>query len=206
MPSYDSELLGMRIKRIRESRGLTLNQLATKTQVHQNTIRKAENGADNINISSYDKIADGLGVSLVNLLDGKGIDYVVHKREPIEIAKAERKQRQKISNRLGDLKIGLKNGKILAAVIELGKEEDVLHKHEGEEFFFNLTGKIQVTINDQEIVLLKGEAVLFWGDVPHGYRCVREEEDKISVGLSVISNSGYSSIFEMAQNLGINKT
>lgn len=72
------------------------------------------------------------------------------------------------------------------------------------ELFFCLTGKIKVNIDGDDIVLSKGDAVVFRREDPHKYVNVREDNlKKTSVGLSVMFGSGYTSVKELHKNLQI---
>ncbi|TAN46140.1 MAG: XRE family transcriptional regulator [Nitrospirae bacterium] len=56
--------LGKRIQKIRESRGLTQEQLEEKTDVNAKYISAVERGQQNVTVKTLEKIANGLGVEL----------------------------------------------------------------------------------------------------------------------------------------------
>ena len=211
----NSRKVGEKIKRVRKMKNMTILTLSERTGVNKNTISKAENGDKSISLDSLEKIADGLSVPLADLIDDRpigDIDYILHLRTcdaqkyikaPRELRnylrgktlKAGERKRKSKKNVIGDLNIGLNNGSLLAAIIEVGCESEKPHCHDGEELFFCLTGKILITIEGEEIELHKGDAILFWGGIEHTYRSLeQDDEEKIPVGLSVISNSKFDTI------------
>lgn len=60
--------VGKRIKLIRESKGLTREELARKLNVVERTIANYEQGQRGSNTNTLDKIAKALGVSVIDIL------------------------------------------------------------------------------------------------------------------------------------------
>jgi transcriptional regulator with XRE-family HTH domain len=63
--------IGARIRRLRRSRGLSQIVLAELAGVHYNTLKRIESGDANPSIEVLVKLADMLGVTIVQLLGGK---------------------------------------------------------------------------------------------------------------------------------------
>lgn len=190
---------GARVRRVRLSKNLSILKLAELSGLNKNTICNVESGNSKTTIDTVYKISTALSVEPIDLMDTKSIqdiDYVVKKRKYQE---GRRSSRQKVnestSHRIGDIKIHLDNGNIIAGIVEVfSSGVNELSSHDGEELFFCLTGKILVTINSAEVLLSKGDCVLFWGSEPHSYM---SEQSDMSVGLSVISGSKHNSIAEL---------
>lgn len=69
----DCYITGATIKRLREKRNLTQNELADKLNVSSKTISKWENGRGYPDITLMDSISEILGVSVIELFSGKEI-------------------------------------------------------------------------------------------------------------------------------------
>lgn len=64
-----NEEVGFNIRRIREQRGLSQEELATLAGLHRAYIGQIERGQKNIGLKNLEKIAKALGVSTRVLLD-----------------------------------------------------------------------------------------------------------------------------------------
>jgi transcriptional regulator with XRE-family HTH domain len=63
--------IGARVRRLRRSRGLSQIVLAELAGVHYNTLKRIESGDANPSIGVLLKLADTLGITVVQLLGGK---------------------------------------------------------------------------------------------------------------------------------------
>lgn len=75
MAAFDeyNDRLGARIRALRKHAGLSLREFGMMTGVHHNQILSIEQGEGNPSLRTLLRIADGLGVSLCDLLpDGHG--------------------------------------------------------------------------------------------------------------------------------------
>lgn len=61
--------IGVKIKRLREKRGLTQEQLAKKTGLHLTTVGKIEANMRKPTLETRKKLAKALRVSIMELLD-----------------------------------------------------------------------------------------------------------------------------------------
>lgn len=84
-------LVGARIKELRNQKKLSQVQLAEKAESQDTYIGEIERGSRNISLKMLAKIADALEVSVVELLDFRGIkeDEMPQKQQVVEIVKAE---------------------------------------------------------------------------------------------------------------------
>ncbi|MXV53208.1 helix-turn-helix domain-containing protein [Pedobacter sp. HMF7647] len=73
MPSKDTEELqkkfGENLKKIREEKGLSLREVASRCNLDNSNISKIENGQFNIQLSKIFELAKGLGVEARDLLN-----------------------------------------------------------------------------------------------------------------------------------------
>lgn len=62
--------LGKKIRITRESQGLSQEAFAERARLHRTYIGSVERGERNLSISSINKIANALGISLESLFEG----------------------------------------------------------------------------------------------------------------------------------------
>lgn len=65
------QALGIRVKTLREIKGLSFAELANLAGCHENTIRGIEAGEKNHTIGTLESIAVALGVELIDLIRAK---------------------------------------------------------------------------------------------------------------------------------------
>ncbi|MBW8041777.1 MAG: helix-turn-helix transcriptional regulator [Planctomycetes bacterium] len=74
MKSNINEEVGFNIRRIREERDLSQEELATLAELHRAYVGQIERGEKNIGLKNLEKIAKALNVSIKVLLDISVID------------------------------------------------------------------------------------------------------------------------------------
>lgn len=74
MKSNINEEVGFNIRRIREERDLSQEELATLAGLHRAYVGQIERGEKNIGLKNLEKIAKALNVSIKVLLDISAID------------------------------------------------------------------------------------------------------------------------------------
>lgn len=155
---------GNRLREERVSAGLTLRDLAAKTELSVSLLSQLERGATSPSIHSLKRIAAALSVSIFQLLaeDSPG-QFVV---------RADR--RRKMILQEGDLdyellspdakrKLEVWFGRLEAGASS-GPEPS---SHESEEFIFVLQGRMQIQFGDVTHELGPGDAIQYDGNQPH---------------------------------------
>lgn len=187
------ETIGERVRRLRELRGMSREELARRSGLSKTTILRFERGLPTHRRTLH-QIAGSLNYPKgYLLLPGEDWDrpYHVHRRrdDVWHAANPRRKRPARFEvdpndpderNRLGvmgyydaffqPINCLLRDAHLGAAVAEIfeaGKEPAV---HPGLEFVFVLSGSIVVAVGAEEIPLEEGEAITFWAAEPHNYR------------------------------------
>jgi transcriptional regulator with XRE-family HTH domain len=182
--------VGLRIRELREAKGLTLDQLAGETRLTKGQLSRIENGKVSSPVSTLTRIAAALGVGPGSFFSDAGTET-----RAVLVKKKERKGVAGRGSKLGHtyelLAFGLPFAKdfepylmtIDAKKIDPAKN---VFRHPGHEFLFLLEGKMTYRHRGETFAMEPGDALFFDGSHEHG----PVEVEGVPVRfLSIISNS-----------------
>jgi transcriptional regulator with XRE-family HTH domain len=178
--------VGEKIKHLRESRKLSIEQLAEQSGTHRKFIEELESDQLVPSIAPLLKIARGLGVKLGSLMDDAPVAGAVVARQ----------------SDLPETEIGFSGlGSYCASTLDfhpLAKnrsgrhmepfiidvhptvpEECTFSFHEGEEFIYVLKGEIEVLYGDERHVLVAGDSIYYDSTTPHQVKTADDKEARI---------------------------
>lgn len=174
-----------KIKEIRNSQNMSIEELAEKSNVNLEVLKDMENGKIVPSLTPLTKLAKALGVRLGTFLDD------APQNGPIIVKNGKSKNviyfsgREDITNST-DLEFhALGAGKIdrhiEPFIIDVySKEEDYqLSSHEGEEFIYVLEGEIEIEYGKNKHVISKGDSILYDSIVPHHLHSYHKQTAKI---------------------------
>jgi len=176
--------IGTKITTVRESLGLSIEELAERSGCGMAVIRRIEVGEIAPSLAPLIKISRALGVRLGTLLDDDvNVGPVVTRaNEATEVA------------RLKSLETGAAGGTLDFFSLAAGKtarhmepflidvkpaEGHALSSHEGEEFLFVLGGELDVEYGKDTFVLGVGDSIYYDSIVPHQVRSAGETPARI---------------------------
>lgn len=159
-----------RLKRLRELKGLTLDQLAMRAGLTKSYLSKVERGISVPSIATALKLSDAFEVAIGDLLgvSTPASDFVVvrkSQRKPFGGRKGE-----KAGYRYEAIAPSITHGLFEAFVMQPPLEEPrglKRFQHGGQEMIFVLKGKIEVAFPHHTTVLAPGDSILFSGRLPH---------------------------------------
>jgi transcriptional regulator with XRE-family HTH domain len=167
--------LGQRIRALRRERGLTLEVLAGRSGVSRAMISKLERGEKNPTLVVAAKVAEGLGVSLSQLVG-------VEERREVVVVPRERRmvvrdpetgfERQLLSPSFGGRGI-----EFIKNVVPGGSSSGEFppHRRGVEEYVVVERGRLMAILGGEEYLLEEGDALYFEADVPHRFDNAGEE-------------------------------
>ncbi|HQT61256.1 MAG TPA: cupin domain-containing protein [Acidiphilium sp.] len=161
--------VGARLRRMRQVFGLTQRELARRAGVTNGAISLIEQGRVSPSISSLKKILDGIPMSLAEFftLDlAAPEDVFFTAAELTEIAFGERISFRMVGRRLKDRALQMLH-EHYAPGADTG---EAMLRHEGEEAGVIVSGRLLVTVGDQERTLGAGDAYYFHSRIPHRFR------------------------------------
>ncbi len=162
-----NEKIARKLKQIRKSKGLSLDQVAELTGVSKAMLGQIERGASNPTVTTLWKIATGLKVSFSSFIEDKDPAVTVVSLSNITpIIEAE-----------GDYKVYPmfpfnqdKQFEIYTVLLGAnGRHESEAHGAGVEEYITVMEGELELNIGDQTYTIKEGEAVRFYADKPHVY-------------------------------------
>jgi transcriptional regulator with XRE-family HTH domain len=153
------QVVRARLRSLRTTLGLSLDELAARTNLSPSTISRVETGKRTISLDILLPLASGLQVDLDELLDVRSDDDVVI--HPTPSSAGERTTWM----------LSRPTGTTLAAKLRLeptgtAREQKV---HPGHDWFFVLEGRVRLSLGEREITVEAGEAAEFTTMTPHAF-------------------------------------
>ncbi len=162
------------IKKIRESKKLTLEQAAQATSVSRSMLAQIEKGEANPTISILWKIANGYKVSFTSLIEERSeLATLIRKNEANKML-ADDGRYQNYSTFHFDEKKSFESYRII--IEENGYLAAEGHMAGTEEYISVFSGSIEIQVLNEVYILHKGDSLRFSADVSHSYRNISEEE------------------------------
>ncbi len=156
--------IGKRIKQLRMKNGLTLEELASRSELSKGFLSQLERNLTSPSITTLEDITEVLGISLADFFKDDKDERVVFKKS--------------------DYYIDMKDDATITWLVPMAQKnmmEPILYRlmpkgetfevkpHDGEEFGYVLKGKIQIInhLNDTNINVRKGETFYLNGNEEH---------------------------------------
>ena len=164
---------GGRLRHVREAAGLSQRVLAKRAGITNSTISLIEANRSNPSVGALKRILDAVPISLSEFFsfkpEGERTPFY-RAADLVEIGKAGISYRQ-----VGRSLFGRKL-QILDECYQPGSDTGrVALTHEGEEGGIIVSGRLEVTVENQRRVLGPGDAYSFSSMLPHRFRCVGDQ-------------------------------
>lgn len=169
--------IGERLKRLRMINSLTQEELASRADLTKGYISQLENDATSPSIATLKDIVDVCGITMQEFFaeESKGADVVFGADSRVQSTADDDGVKVEL------LVPGAQNRDMDPALVTIspGEEMDEQGYHEGEEFGYVLTGKIQLRLDDRTYAVKKGECFYFSSDKRHSVKNPGKTEAKI---------------------------
>ena len=176
--------IGKRIKSLRKSHGLSMRDLAERSNLSANAISLIERGENSPTVSSLKRLSKALDVSIHELFEKKFENSVVH------IKHSEGMYIKKENFEIESLGYGFPNQKIEPYHMIINPGVDTSSKvisHPGQEFVYCLSSEINYYIGGRQYKLSTGDSLLFNAQCPHGW--CNPNTEKVELLLVFYSNN-----------------
>ncbi len=178
--------IGSKIRQLRESKEMTVEELAEASQSSEELIQQLENGALVPSLTPLLKIARALGVRLGTFLDDmpQNGPVIVRSGRSENIVrfsgKTERPKKSALEfYSLASDKADRQMEPFIIDIHPSPNESHQLSSHEGEEFIYVLSGEIEIFYGKDVQRLKAGDSIYYDSIVPHDVHAAREEDAKI---------------------------
>lgn len=160
--------IGNVLKNARSEKGMTLDEVATKSGYSKALISRIENNNVFPSIDSLSKIVEVLELSLYDVFSSISID------DPAILRK---KDRRKFRMHEGDFEIELlvpdQNAVAMLPILYSGDpgshSTHQMGEHVGQEWTYILKGQVQITVGEHEYILKEGDSIYFNSSMSHSY-------------------------------------
>jgi len=166
---HSKDTLGDMLRRQRQERKLTLQQLADQSGVSRAAISKIERGDSGASTPVLGKLAEALDISISQLIGGQQRNQVVHIRSAAQPVFQEREtgfERQSLS----PLYLGRGIDFVLNRLPPRTRTGPFpSHRHGVEEHLYVTKGRLKVTLGNEEYDLETGDFLFYQADRSHTF-------------------------------------
>lgn len=188
--SLEEELIGNEVKvgevvrKRREDAGMTIQDLAEKTGFSSAILTQIENRMISPQLGAIVEIANALNLSVSAFLseeEGKDFSIVRKKDRKIvsRVAMKDSASEDYTYESLGAGKRGRKMEPFIVRLKPLGGRKPRLSVHNGEEFIYVLSGKVEVILHHYTDILDEGDSIYYNSNLPHHVHSAGEEQATI---------------------------
>ena len=158
-PGEIERVVRARLRSLRTTLGLSLDELAARTNLSASTISRVETGKRGISLDVLLPLAAALQVDLDVLLDVRTDDDVVIRPAPSTSGK--RTTWMLSRSTAGTVAVKMR--------LEPTRRMPEPRVHPGHDWFFVLEGRVRLLLGEREIVVETGEAAEFGTMTPHAF-------------------------------------
>ena len=164
--------IGERIRSLRETKNLTISQVAENAGLETEQIQYIEDNQDVPSIAVLIKIARSMGVRLGSFMDDhEELGPVVSRKDELKDAHVmhcgQNSCRHMNYHALSQSKAGRHMETFQINIEPCGHSDFVLSSHEGEEFVYVLNGEIEIKYGSKTYLLKQGDSIYYDSIVPH---------------------------------------
>ncbi|WP_336659792.1 helix-turn-helix domain-containing protein [Leucobacter sp. USHLN153] len=160
--------LGPRLRNARRERGWTLDELAGRAGLSVSTLSRLESGKRQASLELLLPLTRQLGIRIDDLLEPRDRDPRVRRsvmrREGMVVAPLTREESEVRAFKI---------------TYEPRAEQCTPRTHEGHEWVYVLSGRLRLQLDDQELVLERGEAAEFDTSTPHAMQAEGERPAEV---------------------------
>ena len=173
MSENNNTIVGSKIKSIRESKNISIEELAERTGLSVEQIHSIENDEHLPSLGPLIKIARTLGVRLGTFLDdndnlGPVICRAEEHNSSISFSNDTADARKHMEyHSLARQKTGRHMEPFLIDIQPSEEKDFKLSAHEGEEFIFVMKGKVEISYGKENYLLKEGDSIFYDSIVKH---------------------------------------
>lgn len=164
------EAIGERVKRLREEKGLTLDELSNLTGFEVEFLKRIENNEVKPQLGTIMRLSKALDSAFGRLVSGVGnkLYSITRKDEQKIISRSTSKKGQQKAYTYKSLAPEVKGRHMEALIVQLETlSEPEPSCHDGEEFIYVLDGTVSLRIGEDTFDLEPGDSAYYLSTTPH---------------------------------------
>lgn len=171
------QLIGARIKELREIEGISAESLARELNIESSQFSSFESGDTDIPVGFLYKVAHRFNIELSALLKGEEpklhVYTIVRKGKGLNV---ERRKQYKYEN-LATNFIQKKAEPFIVTVEPIATNSQLeFNSHPGQEFNYVLEGTLMIVVDGHEIVLNSGDSIYFDSGYNHAMKALNNRQ------------------------------
>jgi transcriptional regulator with XRE-family HTH domain len=167
--------VGQRIKELRQTRGLSLQDLSQKTGFSNAMLSQIENHVISPSLGTLSKLAKALEMKMGELIcaPGERTFTIVRSGEGKALSRYASKAGMSYGYSYQSLCTEMKEWHMEPFLVSLepAAGPKTPSRHEGEEFIYVLEGAVQITLSDFTDILKPGDSIYYHSTLPHLVEC-----------------------------------
>ena len=175
--------MGMRVKKARESRGLSIFDVYLRTDIDVDLLSQIEEGTVVPPLGTVIKLAKALELKVGYLISGEEAKaYTVVRRDDRKVTSRYDSGKEKRHGYEYESLAPHKTDRTMEpflVTLEPSETEEERSTHDGQEFIFVLHGKMEVRLGEDILILEPGDSIYYDATVPHLVKCHGKETTKI---------------------------
>ena len=175
--------MGMRVKKARESRGLSIFDIYLRTNIDVDVLSQIEEGEFTPPLGTVIKLAKALDLKMGYFISGEeGKAYTIVRRYNRKAISRYDSSKEKHYGYGYEFLAPHKTDRHMEpflVTLEPSETEEERSTHDGQEFIFVLDGKMEVRLGEEIHILEPGDSIYYDSTVPHLVKCHSQETTKI---------------------------
>ena len=184
--THDGEVpaeMGMRFKKARESRGLSIFDIYLRTNIDVDSLTQIEEGQIMPPLGTVIKLAKALDLKIGYFISGEeGKTYTIvrsgDRKTTSRYDSGKEKHHGYTYQSLAPNKTDRHMDPFMV-ILEPAETEEERSTHDGQEFIFVMEGKMEVRLAEEIHILEPGDSIYYDSTVPHLVKCHGKETTKI---------------------------
>jgi len=175
--------VGERVRRVRESRGLSLQDISLRTDIDVSMLKQIEEGALAPPLGTIIKLAKALEMKIGYFISGEeDRAYTIVRQDDRKVVSRYDSKRAKYYGYEYESLAPHKKDRHMEpflVTLEPAETEEERSAHDGQEFIFVLEGNMEVRLGEEIHILESGDTIYYDSTVPHLVKCHGNKTTKI---------------------------
>ncbi len=154
--------IGQRVKRLRVQNGLTLEELANRTELTKGFLSQVERDLTSPSITTLSDIVEALGVTLSDFFEDAPFSKKVFAQEDFFVKESD-------DHTITWIVPNAQKNEMEPILIDLEPKasSQIISPHQGEEFGYVLKGRVELVLEDERLLIKKGQTFYIDGNKEH---------------------------------------